>query len=100
MVCVQQYRQGPLINFFTSQSIVKKSAIDYRKKTFICIIDSGGINLWDLLDLSGGKLPEYESFPVILRTSSNRGERIRTLISVYEKREREIVKYTCVGFRA
>jgi hypothetical protein len=33
---------------------------------------------------------------VILRSYSNRGERFGAHISVYEEREREIVKYTCV----
>jgi hypothetical protein len=41
------------------------------------------------------KLPEYGSFPVILSPYSNRGERIGAHISVYEEREREIIKYTC-----
>ena len=42
------------------------------------------------------RLPEYGSFPVILSPYSNRGERIGTRISMYEEREREIIKYTCV----
>jgi hypothetical protein len=42
------------------------------------------------------RLPEYGSFPVILSPYSNRGERIGARISVYEERDREIIKYTCV----
>ena len=33
---------------------------------------------------------------MILSPYSNRGERIGALISVYEERERAIIKYTCV----
>jgi hypothetical protein len=42
------------------------------------------------------KLPDYGSFPVILRPYTNRGERIWAHISVYEEREREKIEYTCV----
>jgi hypothetical protein len=39
--------------------------------------------------------PRIREFSVILSPYSNRGERIGARISVYEEREREMIKYTC-----
>jgi hypothetical protein len=49
-----------------------------------------------ILTREGKKLPGYGSFPMILSPYSNRGERIRARISMHEKKEREIIKNTCV----
>jgi hypothetical protein len=48
------------------------------------------------IDKGREKLPKYGSFPVILSPYSNRGERIGAHISMYQDRERELLKYTCV----